>query len=91
MMGKVDPCLFMSKTVICVVYVDACLFWARSQYEIDNVMKYFKDDGPSYNWIMVDFSFIKLDLSAKSWKPQGWIMVMGCQHPPRLRNLLEQT
>ena len=50
MMSKVDPCLFVSKTVICVVYVDNCLFWERSQYEIGNVMKYFKDGGPSYNW-----------------------------------------
>ena len=41
-MSKVDPCLFMSKTEICVVYVDDCLFWARSQSEIDNVMKSFK-------------------------------------------------
>ena len=24
--SKVDPCLFMSKTMICVVYVDDCLF-----------------------------------------------------------------
>ena len=39
----------MSKTVICVVYVDDCLFWACSQYEIKNVMKYFKEVGPSYN------------------------------------------
>ena len=50
MVSKVDPCLFMSKTVICVVYVDDCLFWASSQSEIDNVMKSFKKDGPSYNW-----------------------------------------
>ena len=49
-MSKVDPCLFMSKNIICVVYVDDCLFWARSQYDIDNIMKYFKEDGPSYNW-----------------------------------------
>ena len=28
--SKVDPCIFMSKTVICVVYVDDCLFWAHS-------------------------------------------------------------
>ena len=28
-MIKLDPCLFMSKTVICVVYVDDCLFWAH--------------------------------------------------------------
>ena len=49
-MSKVDTSLFMSKTVIRVVYVDDCIFWARSQSEIDNVMKYFKEDGPSYNW-----------------------------------------
>ena len=29
-MRKVDPCLFMSKTVICVVYVDDFIFCARS-------------------------------------------------------------
>ena len=40
----------MSKTVICVIYVNDCIFWARSQSDIDNVMKYFKDDGPDYNW-----------------------------------------
>ena len=50
-MIKVYPCLFMSNTVICVVYVDDFLFWARSQSEIDNVINYFKEDGPSYNWL----------------------------------------
>ena len=50
-MSKVDTYLFMSKTVICVVYVDDFLFWERSQSEIDNVMKSFKGDGPSYNWV----------------------------------------
>ena len=50
MMSKVDPCLFMSKTLIFAVYVDDCLFWERSQYDIDNVMKSFKEDGTSYNW-----------------------------------------
>ena len=50
MMNKVYPCLFMSKTVICVVYLDDCIFWASSQSEIDNVMKSFKEDGFSYNW-----------------------------------------
>ena len=40
----------MSKTVICVVYVDDFFFWVSSQYEIDNEMKSFKEDGPSYNW-----------------------------------------
>ena len=36
--------------MIFVVYVDDCLFWARSQSEIDNVMNSFKEDGTSYNW-----------------------------------------
>ena len=37
--SKVDLCLFMSKTVIFVVYVDDCLFWACSKSEIKNVME----------------------------------------------------
>ena len=44
---KVDPFLFMSKTVVGVVYVYDCHFWVRSQSEIDNVMNYFKEDGTS--------------------------------------------
>ena len=50
MTSKVDLCLFISKTVIYVIYVDDCLFWACSQSEIKNVMKSFKKDGLSYNW-----------------------------------------
>ena len=40
----------MSNTVIYVVYVNDCLFLERSQSGIDNVMKFFKEDGPSYIW-----------------------------------------
>ena len=40
----------MSKTVIYVVYENDCLFRACSQSKIDNEMKSFKMDGPSYNW-----------------------------------------
>ena len=50
MVSNLDPCLFMSKTVICVVYLDDCMFWAHSQSEIDNVVKSFEEDGPKYNW-----------------------------------------
>ena len=49
-MSKVDPCLFMSKNVIFVVYVHDCLFWSHSKSDIDNEMKSLKEDGPSYNW-----------------------------------------
>ena len=43
-MSNVYSCMFMSNTV---VYVDGCLFWASSKSDIDNVMKSFKEDGPS--------------------------------------------
>ena len=46
-MIKVDPFMFMYKNMISMVYVDDCLFWERSQYEIDNIMRYLKEDGPS--------------------------------------------
>ena len=65
-MSKVDPCLFMSKTIICVVYVYDCLFWARSQYYIDGVMKSFKEYGSSYNWQQAKvesvFEFLGIDI-----------------------------
>ena len=44
--SKVDPCLFMSKNIIFVVYVDYCLFWVFPQSEIDYVNTSFKEDGP---------------------------------------------
>ena len=50
MVNKVDTCLFISNTAICVVYVYGCIFCARLQSDIDNVIKYFKGDIPSYNW-----------------------------------------
>ena len=49
-MSNVYSCMFMSNTVVYVVFVDDFLFVARSQSDIDNVMKYFNEDGPSYNW-----------------------------------------
>ena len=30
--------------------MDGCLFWALSQSDIDNVMKYFKEESSSNNW-----------------------------------------
>ena len=49
MLSKVYPCLFMSNNMICVVYVDYCLFWEYSQSDIDNVIKSCNEDGPMYN------------------------------------------
>ena len=49
MVINVDTCLFVSKTVVCVIYVNDCIFWARSKSDIDNVMHHFKENDPSYN------------------------------------------
>ena len=45
----------------------------------------------SRHWMMVDFSFIKLYWSKKSWKKQGWSIIMGCHHPLSLILLLWKT
>ena len=47
--SKVNTCLFMSKTVICVVYMDDCLFWESLESHINNDMKYLKGNEPSYD------------------------------------------
>ena len=39
-----DPCLFISNKVICVCYVDDCLFFARDQADIDKVIASLQDE-----------------------------------------------
>ena len=43
---EVNPCVFMSNTVICVVYLDDCLFWVNSQHDIGNIMSYLNSMDP---------------------------------------------
>ena len=38
-----DPCLFYSEKVICLVYVDDCLFFARDDEDIDKIIDSLKD------------------------------------------------
>ena len=40
-----DPCLFISPDVICVTYVDDCLFWARHDADIDKTIANIKAKG----------------------------------------------
>ena len=40
-----DPCLFISPTVICVTYVDDCLFWSRTDSNIEKAISDIKDCG----------------------------------------------
>ena len=36
--SEIDPCLFISDKVICLVYVDDTLLYARTQQDIDDVL-----------------------------------------------------
>eukprot|EP00957_Ditylum_brightwellii_P023207 1751257-Ditylum_brightwellii.AAC.1 len=51
---KADPCLFISKKVVCICYVDHCLWFDRDSKDIDAVLKPFKEDGDKYNWEMTE-------------------------------------
>ena len=51
---KADPCLFISKKVICICYVDDCLWFAKDSKDINAVLQSFKDDGDKYNWEMTE-------------------------------------
>ena len=40
---EADPCLFVSKDVICLVYVDDTLFFARDSSKIDETIQGLRD------------------------------------------------
>jgi Reverse transcriptase (RNA-dependent DNA polymerase) len=46
-MKMIDPCLFRSKDVICVTYVDDCLFFSHSEEKIDTVLEDLKSPNPT--------------------------------------------
>ena len=41
--SKNDPCLFIGKDVICITYVDNCLFWSKDEKSIHTVLDKLKD------------------------------------------------
>ena len=41
---KMDPCLFISPTVLLVLYVDDCCIFARDPKDIESLLKYFDDE-----------------------------------------------
>jgi hypothetical protein len=46
--STLDPCLFISDNVICLVYVDDCLFFARDEKDIDKVIGELRCDDGTY-------------------------------------------
>ena len=43
--SKNDPCLFIHKDMICLTYVDDCLFFGSSQEKIDSMIDALEADG----------------------------------------------
>ena len=63
--SQIDPCVFISKTTICLVYVDDCIIISKQNKTIDNLIasllngaKQFNltDDGNLHNYIGVEFT-----------------------------------
>ena len=46
---EANPCLFISKKLVCICYVDDCLWFAKDSKDIDAVLQSFKDDGHQYS------------------------------------------
>ena len=58
--------MFISKTIICVQYVDDCLWLYRDQKELDKVVQLFLDDGESTTgklvWTAQSLNTLELEL-----------------------------
>ena len=71
----VDPCLFISPTIICVQYVDDCLWFYRDKQHLDDLLETFRTDGDQYNWEMsVDGDvkeYLGIDIKTRSQEDGG--------------------
>ena len=45
--SELDPCLFISAEVLCLCYVDDCLFFSKSERKIDEVIEDMKRPNPT--------------------------------------------
>ena len=50
--SELDPCLFISKKMVCISYVDDCLYWFKDDKTFNKLIKTFEDDGDKFNWEM---------------------------------------
>ena len=50
--SNVEPCMIISKNLICVQYDDDCLWLYNNQKELEKVLHLFQDDGDKQNWEM---------------------------------------
>ena len=50
--SELDPCLFISKKMVCASCVDDCLCWFKDDKTFNKLTKTFKDCGDEFNWEM---------------------------------------
>jgi hypothetical protein len=50
--SKMDLCLFISPTVLLILYLDDFCIFARDPKDIDSLLKSFDDNGDEFNWEM---------------------------------------
>ena len=55
---KADPCLFISKKVICICYVDNCLWFAKDSKDIDAVQGAAVSNALGDGLASLDFEFV---------------------------------
>ena len=62
--SKLDPCLFIHKDMICLVYVDDCLFFARDEAKIISMLEQLKRDHFNFTveQTVEQFLGIKIDV-----------------------------
>ena len=90
--SKVDPCLFLSKKVIVICYVDDCLFFAKNKKDIDKLLASFKSDGDDYNWEMTVGGSVEeyLGIKIEAVKVEGQTAYKFTQ-PGLINKILQDT
>jgi hypothetical protein len=75
-----DPCLFVGKSVIAVVYVDDILFFAKDDAAIQNVIDLLKAKGVAIRWEGTAEGFLGVDIertTTASGQPQITLLQKG--------------
>ena len=72
--STIDPCMFISKKVVVLAYVDDLIIYAMTEKPIDDLLESFKNDGDEYNWEMTvegsvnEFLGIDITRMGNKWK-----------------------
>jgi hypothetical protein len=75
-----DPCLFISPTVLLVLYVDDCCIFAPDPKDIDSLLNTFDNNGDEFNWEMTIegsvMEFLGIEMTQVNGT-NGWKLTQG--------------